>query len=159
RRLLYLASPVTNVVYSINLDQNGSSAKRVAYIREAEAVGPIVFDGGRNRLMLGDAARGVLYEVNVTNGTYQKIASGLGRPISLGMDTAFKTLYLADALTGRIHVFRLENGAFKQADAITTGLRTLAAVSQGPDDTVFVADGIGAYQLSLKTKTLSRFTY
>ena len=53
RHLLYVASPVTNFVYSIDIDQHGSSAKRVAYIREAEAVGPIIFDRGRNRVMLG----------------------------------------------------------------------------------------------------------
>jgi len=29
----------------------------------------------------------------------------------------------------------------------------------GPDDTLFVADGTNAYQLSLKTKKFSRFAY
>jgi hypothetical protein len=33
RHLLYIASPVTNVLYAINIDQKGSSAKRIAYIR------------------------------------------------------------------------------------------------------------------------------
>ena len=159
RHLLYVASPVTNFVYAIDIDQKGSSAKRVAYIREAEAVGPVIFDRGRNRVMLGDTARGVLYEIDVTTGSYQQIASDLGRPISLGFGAAFKTLFVADSMTGRIHVFRLESGAFKRADAITTGLRNLSAVTLGPDDTLFVADGYGAYQLSLKTKKLSRFTY
>lgn len=159
RQLLYIASPVTNVVYAINLDQKGSSAKRVAFVREAKAIGPVIFDRGRNRVMLGDTALGVLYEVDVTTGSYRKIASDLGHPISLGIDASFKTLFVADQLTGRIHVLRLENGAFKKADAIATGLRTLSAVTLGPDDTVFVADGYGAFQLSLKTKLLRRFTY
>lgn len=159
RRVLYVASPVTNVVYAINLDQKGSSAKRVAYLREAEAVGPVIFDQGRDRVMVGDVGRGVLYEVDVTTGSYQQIASDLGRPISLGIDSAFKTLFVADRISGRIHVFRLENGAFKRSETITTGLRSLSAVTLGPDDTVFVADGNGVYQLSLKTKKLSRFAH
>jgi|GEM_PF-2473837 len=159
RHLLYIASPVTNVVYAIDLNQNGSSAKRVAYIREAEAVGPVIFDRGRNRVILGDTGRGTLYDVDVKNGTYQQIASDLGRPISLGIDAAYKTLFLADYMTGSIHIFRLEKGAFKKAEAIPTGLRNLSAVTLGPDDTLFVGDGVGAYQLSLKTKKLSRFAY
>jgi len=159
RQLLYIASPVTNFVYAINLDRKGSSAKRVAFVREAKAIGPVIFDRGRNRVMLGDTALGVLYEVDVTTGSYRQIASDLGHPISLGIDAAFKTLFVADQLTGRIHVLRLEKGTFKKADAIATGLRTLSAVTLGPDDTVFVADGYGAYQLSLKTKLLRRFTY
>jgi hypothetical protein len=159
RRVLYIASPVTNVVYAMSLDQKGSSTKRVAYIREAGAVGPVIFDPGRNRVMLGDTGHGTLYDVDVTTGSYRQIASDLGHPISLAIETAFKTLFLADALTGRIYVFRLENGAFKRADAINTGLRTLSAITLGPDDTLFVADGYGTYQLSLKTKKLTRFTY
>ena len=159
QRVLYIASPVTNVVYAINLDQKGSSSKRVAYIREAAAVGPVIFDQGRNRLILGDTGRGVLYDIDVTSGKYQQIASDLGRPISLGIDTAVKTLFLADSLTGSIHVFRLENGTFKRADTIATGLRTLSAVTLGPNDTIFVADGYSLYQLSLKTKKLSRIKY
>jgi hypothetical protein len=159
RRLLYVASPVTNVVYAINLDQKGSAAKRVAYIREAEAVGPIIFDRVRNRVMVGDAARGVLYEVDVTTGSYRPIATDLGSPISLGIGPQFKTLYIADRLGGRIHIFRLENGAYKRIDTIETGLRSLSAVATGPSETVFVADGSNAYQLSLKTKKLTRFAY
>ena len=159
RQLLYVASPVTNFVYSVDLNQKGSSSRRIAYIREAEAVGPVIFDRGRNRVMVGDIGRGVLYDVDVKTGSYQQIASDLGRPISLGFDTAFKTLFVADHLSGRIHVFRLEKGAFKQADVLTTGLRNLSAVTLGPDDTLFVADGYGAFQLSLKTKKLTRFAY
>jgi hypothetical protein len=159
RHLLYVASPVTNVVYSISLDQKGSSAKRVAYIREAEAVGPVVYDAGRNRVMVGDNGNGALYEVDVKSGSYQKAASDLGRPISLGIDEACKTLLVADELTGRVYVFRLENGAFKKTEAITTGFRTLSGVTFGPDDTAYVADGTNAYQLSLKTKRYNRFDY
>ena len=159
RRVLYLASPVTNVVYGINLDQNGSSAKRVAIIREAEAVGPVIFDRGRNRVMVGDTGRGALYDVDVTNGSYRQIGSDLGRPISLGVGPAFKTLYVADSLTGRIHVFRLQNGAFQHADAIATGLFGLSAVTLGPDNTLFIADGRSTYQLSLATRKLARFAY
>lgn len=155
RQLLYVTSPVTNVVYAIRLDQKGASAKRVAYIREAAAIGPVVFDRGRNRVILGDTGSGVLYDVDVTTGTYQPIASDLKRPISLGVGTGFKTLFLADAMTRLVHVFRVENGAFKQTDAIPTGLR-LSAVTSGPNDTVFVADGSSVYQLSLKTKALTR---
>lgn len=159
RQILYTASPVTNLVYAIRIDRKGSSAKRVANLREAEAVGPVIFDRGRNRLMVGDTGRGVLYDVDVRTGAHQAIASGLGRPISFGIDEAFKTLFLADSMTGRIYVFRLENGAFKLADTIPTGLRSLSAVTLGPGDTIFVADRQGTYQLSLKTKKLSRFTY
>ncbi|MCU1348335.1 MAG: Lactonase, 7-bladed beta-propeller [Acidobacteria bacterium] len=159
RQLLYIASPVTNLVYALRIDQKGSVARRVANIREADAAGPLVFDRGRNRVMLGDTGRGVLYEVDVTTGSYQQIASGLGRPISLAIGPASRTLYIADYTTGRIHVFRLDNGAFKRAEPITTGLRSLSAVAVGPDDTLVVADGYGAYQLSLKTKKLTRFTY
>jgi 6-phosphogluconolactonase (cycloisomerase 2 family) len=159
RHLLYVASPVTNVVYAIGIDQKVASAKRVAFIREAEAVGPLIFDEGRNRVLVGDSGRGVLYEVDVTTGSYQQIASDLGRPISLEIGAAFRTLYVADYKSGRIHVFRLDNGVFKRAEAITTGLRRLSGVSLGPDDTLFVADGQGAYQWSLKTKKLSPFAY
>jgi DNA-binding beta-propeller fold protein YncE len=158
-RVLYVASPVTNVVYAMSLDQKGSAAKRVAYIREAEALGPVIFDQGRNRLMLGDTAGGTLYEVNVANGSYQQIAANLGRPISLGIDATSKTLFLADSLTSRVYVFHLENGVLKLAEAIPTGLRTLSAVTLGPGDTVFVADGYNVYQLSLKTKKLTRFKH
>lgn len=162
RRVIYLVSPVTNVVYSIDLgqhDQRGSVAKRVAYIAEAEAIGPVIFDRGRNRVMLGDTGRGVLYEVDVTNGKYAPIATGLGRPISLGIDATFQTLFVADSLSGRIHLFRLANGAFHAAGAIPTGLRTLSAVTLGPDDSLFVADGYNVYQLSMKTKKLTRIPY
>ncbi len=159
RHLLYVASPVTNVVYAINLDQKGSSAKRVAYIREAVAVGPIVYDAGRNRVLVGDTGRGILYDVDVKSGSYQQTASDLGRPISLGIDAACKGLLVADELTGRIYVFRLENGAFKKTEAITTGFRTLSGVTFGPDDTLYVADGTNAYEMSLKTKRYTRFVY
>lgn len=159
RHLLYITSPVTNIVYSMDIDLHGSVAKRVAYLREAEAAGPVIFDRSRNRLMIGDTGRGVLYDVDVTTGKYQQVASDLGRPISLGIDNTSKTLYLAESLTGRVHVFRLENGAFKLAEAIPTGLRTLSAVTLGPDDTLFVADGYALYQLSLKTKKLTRVPY
>lgn len=159
RHLLYVASPVTNLVYAIDMDQKGSAAKRVAYIREASAAGPVIFDQGRNRVILGDTGGGVLYDVDVRTGSYQQIASDVGRPISLGMDAAFKTLFVADSASGRIHVFRLQNGTFKRADTITTGLHNLSGVTPGPGDTLFIADGEGAYQLSLKTKKLSRFAY
>jgi sugar lactone lactonase YvrE len=159
RHLLYVASPVTNVVYSIDLDQKGSSAKRVAYIREAEAVGPIVYDAGRNRVLVGDTGSGILYDVDVKSGAYQPTATGLGRPISLGIDAECKGLLVADEMTGRIYVFRLENGAFKKTEAIGTGFRTLSGVTFGPDDTLYVADGTNAYQLSLKTKRYNRFVY
>lgn len=99
------------------------------------------------------------HDVDVTKGSYQEVATDLGRPISLGMDSASRTLFRADSLTGRVHVFRLENDAFKQAEAISTGLRTLSAVALGPDDTLFVADGYALYQLSLKTKKLTRVPY
>lgn len=159
RRILYVASPVTNFVYAINLDQNGSSGKRVAYIRNAVGVGPLIYDQGRNRVLVGDTAGGSLYEINPATGAYQLIAADLGRPMSLAMDEAFKTLYIADAMTGRIYVFRLENGGFKRAEAVFTGLRPLSTVSLGPKDTIYVADEKGAYQFSMKTKTLSRFNY
>ena len=159
RHVLYVASPVTNFVYAIDIDQKGSSAKRVAYIREAEAVGPIVYDAGRNRVLVADAGSGILYDVDVKTGSYQQTASDLGRPISLGIDAACKGLLVADELTGRIYVFRLENGAFKKTEAIATGFRTLSGVTFGPDDTLYVADGTNAYQLSLKTKRYTRFVY
>ncbi len=159
RHLLYVASPVTNYVYSIDLEQKGSSSKRVAYIREAAAVGPVIFDAGRNRVIVGDTGNGALYDVDVRTGSYQQTASDLGRPISLAMDATFKTLYVADEATGRIYILRLENGAFRKVEAITTGFRTLAGVALGPDDTLYVADGTSAYQLSLKTKRYTRFTY
>jgi hypothetical protein len=159
RQLLYVASPVTNVVYAIRIDQPGSAAKRVAYIREAEAVGPVIFDRGRNRVMLSDTARGVLYDVDVTNGSYLPVAANLGRPISLGLDAAFKTLFVADEMTGRILVFRLVNGAFQHSEVIPTGLRNLSAVTLGPNETLFVVDGAHAYQLSLKTRKLTRFAH
>lgn len=159
RHLLYITSPVTNVVYAIDIDLRGSAPKRVAYLRDAEAVGPVIFDQGRNRLMIGDTGRGVLYDVDVTKGSYQQVASDLGHPISLGIDSTSQTLYLAESLAGRVHVFRLENGAFKHAEAIPTGLRSLSAVTVGQDDTLFVADGYGLYQLSLKTKKLTRVPY
>jgi hypothetical protein len=159
RHLLYVASPVTNVVYAIDLAQKGSSAKRVAYIREAEAVGPIVYDAGRNRVLVGDTGSGILYDVDVKTGAYQQTATGLGRPISLGIDAACKGLLVADEMAGRIYVFRLENGAFKKTEAIVTGFRTLSGVTFGPDDTLYIADGTNAYQLSLKTKRYTRFVY
>jgi sugar lactone lactonase YvrE len=160
RRILYVASPVTNVVYAINLDQKGAgTAKRIAYIREAEGVGPIVFDRVRNRVLVGDAGGGTLYDVDVTNGAYRQIASDLGSPISFGIGPQSRTLYIADRAAGRIYVFRLENNVFKRTDTIDTGLRSLAAVATGPPDSVFVADGNNVYQLSLKTKQLTRFAY
>lgn len=159
RRLLYVASPVTNVVYAIALDHKGSAAKRVAYIEDAEAVGPVVFDRVRNRVMVGDTGRGVLYEVDPATGSHQQIAADLGRPISLGIGPAYRRLFIADSVSGRIHVLRLENGVYKRTDTIDTGLRKLSAVTIGPDETIFVADGTGAYQLSLATKKLSRFAY
>ncbi|MEA2164463.1 MAG: SMP-30/Gluconolactonase/LRE-like region [Thermoanaerobaculia bacterium] len=159
RRLLYIISPVTNVLYALSIDQKGAAPKRIAYIREAEASGPLIYDRGRNRVVLGDSARGVLYEVDVTNGSYRAIAFGLGRPMSLAIGPMTRTLYVADALTGKVHIFRLENGAFKVSEALATGLRTLSAVTLGPDDSLIVADGFGTYQLSLKTKKLTRFAY
>lgn len=159
RHLLYVASPVTNVVYSIDLEQHGSTARRVAYLRDAEAIGPVVFDPGRNRVMVGDTGNGALYDVDVTNGTYQKIASDLGRPISLAIGPAFRSLYVADAVSGRVHIFRVDKGALRRADVIPTGLRGLSAVTSGPDDTLFVADGSAVYQVSLKTKKLTLFRY
>ena len=159
RHLLYLASPVTNLIYSIDLNQKGSSAKRVANIRGAEAVGPVVFDQGRNRVIVGDTGHGALYDVDVTTGSYQQIGADLGRPISLGFDAAFKTLYVADSASGRIQVFRLQNGAFKRAETIITSLRSLSGVTAGPADTLFIADGVNAYQLLLRTMKLTRFAY
>lgn len=159
RRVLYLASPVTNVLYSINLDQKGSSAKRVVYLRDAEGAGPVIFDRGRNRVMLGDTGHGVMYDIDVSNGSYRQVASGLGRPISFDFDATSTTLYLAESLQGRIFVFRLENGTFKQADVIPTGLRRLSGLTIGPDDALFVADATSVYHLSLKTKKLSRFAH
>jgi hypothetical protein len=159
RHLLYVASPVTSLVYTIDLDQHGSSTKRVANIRGAVAVGPVIFDQGRNRVIVGDTGGGVLYDVDVTTGSYQQFASDLGRPISLGFDATFRTLFVADSASGRIQVFRLQNGAFKRAETITTSLRSLSGVTAGPADTLFIADGVGAYQLLLKTMKLTRFAY
>jgi hypothetical protein len=159
RHLLYIASPVTSFVYAINIDQKGSVAKRVAYIREAQAAGPLVFDRGRNRVMLGDTGRGVLYDVDVTTGKYQEIVSDLQRPISMAIGGSFRRLFVADSVTGRIHIFRVDNGEFKHAEDIETGLKGLAAVTFGPEETLIVADGHDNWQLSLKTKKLSRFPY
>lgn len=159
RHLLYVASPVTNVVYSIGLDQHGSNARRVAYLRDAEAIGPVVYDPGRNRVIVGDTGRGALYDVDVSSGAYQQIASDVGRPISLAIGPAFRTLYVADELSGRVHIFRRDKEAFRAAEVIPTGLRGLSAVTSGPDDTMFVADGHNTYQVSLKTKKLTLFRY
>ena len=118
-----------------------------------------MFDQNRNRLIVGDTGRGALYDVDVTTGSYQQIASDLGRPISFAFGPQFKSLYVADYMYGRVHILRLDNGAFKRIDSITTGLRNLSAVALGPDDTLFLADGTNAYQLSLKTKKLTRVTF
>ncbi len=123
------------------------------------AVGPVIFDPGRNRVIVADTGSGVLYDVDVTTGSYEQFGSELGRPISLGLDATFKTLFVADAASGRIQVFRLQNGAFKRALTITTSLRSLSGVTPGPADTLFIADGAGAYQLALKTMKLTRFAY
>lgn len=159
RRLVYVASPVTSIVYSISLDQGSAAPKRVAYLRDAEAVGPLILDRGRNRLLVGDVGRGIVYDVDPATGSYQQLATNVGRPMSLATDATYKTLFVADALAGRIFLFRLENGAFKQAEVIPTGLRTLSTVTMGPDDTVFLGDGVNAYQLSLKTKKLTRIPF
>jgi outer membrane protein assembly factor BamB len=156
RHLLYVASPVTNVVYSIDLIQKGSTWRRVAYLREAEAVGPVVFDRRRNRVMVGDSGRGVLYDVDVTTGAYLQVAANLGRPISLAMNAESTTLLVADATGGRVHVLRLLKGSFKASEVVTTSLRALSAVTAGPGDIVFVADGYGVYEMALGAKKLSR---
>jgi hypothetical protein len=158
RHLLYVASPVTNVIYAINVDKKGA-AKRLAYIRDAAALGPVIYDPGRNRVLLGDTGRGVLYEIDATTGFYRQIASNLGHPISLGIGPLSRRLFVADSMTGLIHVLRLDNGDFKYSEAITTGLRSLSAITMGPNESLLIADGYGAYQMPLSTKKLTRYAY
>jgi hypothetical protein len=158
RHLLYVASPVTNVIYAINVDKKGA-AKRLAYIRDAAALGPVIYDPGRNRVLLGDTGRGVLYEIDATTGFYREIASNLGHPISLGIGPMSRRLFVADSMTGLIHVLRLDNGDFKYSEAINTGLRSLSAITMGPNESLLIADGYGAYQMPLSTKKLTRYAY
>ena len=161
RRLLYVASPVNNAIYAINLDQKGAFPRTVTYIKQAEAIGPVIFDQGRNRLIVGDTAQGGgLYEVDCATGAYRQTIPALpGRPISFAFDATFKTLYIAEASTGRIQVLKLDgSGSFRQAETIPTDLRNLFAVSLGPNDTLFLADSYrGLYQLSLKTRKAAAF--
>jgi DNA-binding beta-propeller fold protein YncE len=161
RRMVYVASSVNNAVYAINLDQKGAFPKTVTYIKEAAAIGPVIFDQGRNRLIVGDTAQGGgLYEIDCATGAYRQTISVLpGRPISFAFDGTFKTLYIA-AVTGRIDVLKLDgSGMFRQAETIPTDLRNLSAVSLGPNDTLFLADSYrGLYQLSLRTRKTTAFT-
>jgi DNA-binding beta-propeller fold protein YncE len=162
RRLIYAASPVNNAVYAINLDQKGAFPKTVTYIKEAAAIGPVIFDQGRNRLIVGDTAQGGgLYEIDCATGAYRQTIPALpGRPISFAFDATFKTLYIAEAATGRIEVLKLDgSGMFRQTETIPTDLRNLSGLSLGPSDTLFLADSYrGLYQLSLRTRKATAFT-
>lgn len=154
---LFVASAVTNSIYFMDLDLRGT-AKPVAYVPAAAAIGPIIFDPLRNHLIVGDTGRSAIFDIDVATGKYRSIlASKIARPASFAFDETFSTLYVADSRAGRIHVLRADpSGSWVVRDSISVDSRGISSLALGPRNTLFVGDtSARVYQLSLATRTRS----
>jgi sugar lactone lactonase YvrE len=140
-QVAYLAGGQNPEIYSLNLKKPGSLAVRVTRIRDASTLGPIVFHPQQRLLYVGDAVRGVVYEVTPADRTVRALVTKMGGLDALCLDPVTNRLYVADASAERIWVVNLAEKAPKpKTFSSHQGIGEPLGLALGADRTLWVGD-------------------
>jgi len=107
--MIYAASSDSNEIYQVRA---GASDDRVAFLSEisgARHLGPVLFDGRRNRLIVGEIDEGQIYALDLKTHRSHLIAHGLGSPQALMLSADANHLYVADSSRRAIYTVDLIN--------------------------------------------------
>jgi DNA-binding beta-propeller fold protein YncE len=153
--VLYAASPVSRTVYAISLGGTDQRPRLLAFVGLARTLGPVIFDAPHKRLLVADTQAGDLYAIDCRTGSYGTLTNGLGGPVALAFNKTFSVLYVADYISGKVHVLRFSPA--RPPEAIETSLPNLSSVATAPaDDTLFIADEErGVFLFLTKTRVKS----
>jgi hypothetical protein len=105
----YVASIQTGEIFKVDLLKPGSTGVPFTSLSEAEALGPIIFDRSRGRLLVGDGSRGTIFSVATDSGRSEILTKGLGEPSALLLDAKEEQLFIADASGRRVWIFDLKS--------------------------------------------------
>lgn len=137
----YVVSPQTAEILRFALRKSRTSAKPLAKISEEGALGPIVLDGKRRRLLVADAALGALYAVDIDTGRSVRLVKNVGEPSALILDTKTDELFVADASGRRMWSIALAGKDLKpQVFAQLKEFREPTGLVLSGDGTLWVGD-------------------
>jgi SMP-30/gluconolaconase/LRE-like protein len=98
----YVASPQTGEIFKFDLRSPRTSFRPLARISQESALGAMVLDSKRRRLLVADALLGSLYAVDLDTGKSTRLAKSLGEPSALALDAKTDELFVADASGRRL---------------------------------------------------------
>jgi len=151
--LMYVASPVANAVFALDIANPSKSPRTIASIKEAVSLGPLIFDRQLNKLFVGDQGNGKLYEINLSDGHHSTVATDLGTPVALALSEDDATLYVADSAGGRIIKVAAVGHERRTTRTIPTtkgAFVRLSGLAAGPRGTLYLADfQKGIFQITM----------
>lgn len=103
-KTLFLVNSTKGEIRSLALNQASDSAKYFHRVSGAEALGPLAIDARRQRLFVGDAVKGMVFEVDLATKRTRVLVRSLGEPAALLYDERADKLYIADAGRKRVVV-------------------------------------------------------
>ena len=136
-QVLYLAASDRNEIFSIEIGENGSSAKSRGSIRGASQIGPLVFDSGRQQIYVGDMIDGGIYKFDLASAKSSATLSvkQIGGTTALFFDKTTSRLYAVDEHKAKLVVIDTTTRAAPQV------LKTDAKMTH-PSAVAYLAGGI-----------------
>jgi DNA-binding beta-propeller fold protein YncE len=160
--LAYVTNSETSEIYRLDLRRVGSSPVRLFRIRFAAALGAVVFDAKRQRLLVADSVEGVIYAVQIDGGKVSELVRGTGEPLALALDSSTDRLFIADSINERILVMGL-GGKTTEAEVFSAfkEIEEPLGLAVGAEGTLWVGDHGAAtvFLLSSEGKLLETFRW
>ena len=101
---LFLVNSSQSEIRSLSLKRPGEIPKYVTRVADSDALGPVAVDVRRKHLYVGDAVKGVVFDVDLAKKRTRVLVSSLGEPAALVYDAQADKLYVADAGRKRVVV-------------------------------------------------------
>lgn len=99
---VYIVNSENGEVLRLEMGDRRPIARPMARIPTLGAPASAVFDARRRRLLVADAALGLVWSVNVESKRSARLLDGLGTPSALAIDPKGDRLYITDASRGRV---------------------------------------------------------
>lgn len=140
-RIAYVANSQRPEIYRLDLSRPSSRPVSFLTVRGAKALGPMVLDARRSRLLVADPVRGTVHSVDLAGKGSTTFLKDLGEPYALLIDSAADRLYIADASGERILTANLAEGAaVAKTYAKLKSFSDPHALALGADGALWVGD-------------------
>lgn len=106
----YVASPGSSEVLSFDLRKPGSALVPLGKIPKSIALGPMILDGKRRRLLVADDGLGKIITLALDTGRSDILATEVGEPLALAIDVKSDELFIADSLHKQVLSMSLAQG-------------------------------------------------